>query len=190
MLAYTFWHWRRADVTATDYEARQRAFHHALAAAPPEGFQRSWCHAIAGAPWAADGANAYEDRYVVNGSADLDRLNAAAITASRAAPHDMAAAAAAGGIAGLYTLRVGPLLDRPRIAYWFSKPDGMPYDALFAVLEPTMRSGLTALWMRYMTLGPTPEFCLQATTEILLSSRISGRTIQMRDALEGTDIHR
>jgi hypothetical protein len=30
MLAYVFWHWRRADVSAVAYEALQRRFHAAL----------------------------------------------------------------------------------------------------------------------------------------------------------------
>jgi len=183
VIAYVFWHWKRPGVSAADYESRQRAFHRALAEAPPEGFHRSSCHAIAGVPWAAEGGDAYEDRYLVSDSAALDLLNAGAISASRAAPHDAAAAAAGGGIAGLYTLRSGPMLDDARFAYWFSKPDGMRYDALFALLEPFTREGLTGLWMRYMTLGPTPEFCLQTMTEAELPSPIVARPVEMRSIL-------
>ena len=40
MLAYAFWHWRQPDVSRETYEARQREFHEALAAHPPEGFLR------------------------------------------------------------------------------------------------------------------------------------------------------
>ena len=101
MLAYVFWHWRR-PACPPPYEALQRRFHAALEAAPPAGFSGSRSLAIAGAPWAADGGQAYEDWYLLEGSAALDPLNAAAVTASRQQPHDAAAAAAEGGTAGLY----------------------------------------------------------------------------------------
>ena len=107
MLAYVFWHWRRPQVPAASYETLQRGFHAALAAAPPPGFLRSSTLSIAGAPWAAGGGEAYEDWYLVDGTAALDPLNDAAVTASRRQPHDAAAAAAAGGTAGLYRLRLG-----------------------------------------------------------------------------------
>ena len=96
MLAYTFWHWKRPDVAVEEYEARQRTFHEALGVAPPDSFSGSSCFAISGAPWAGDGGAAYEDWYLVRDSAALDALNAAAISASRQAPHDAAAAVAAG----------------------------------------------------------------------------------------------
>ena len=185
MLGYVFWHWKLPNVPVADYEERQRAFHRALAEAPPQGFKRSSCHAVRGAPWAADGADAYEDRYLVESSRDLDLLNAAAISASRAAPHDAAAAAAAGGTAGLYTLRSESMLDDARFAYCFSKPDGMRYDALFALLEPLTSTGPTALWMRFMTLGPAPEFCLQTTAPIDLPTPIQARRLDLRPVFDG-----
>ena len=103
MLAYVFWHWRRAgrspprpmrrcSAASTRRSGRRRR-------------RRSCARArsrYAGAPWAADGGEAYEDWYLLEGSAALDPLNAAAVTASRQAPHDAAAAVAAGGTAGLY----------------------------------------------------------------------------------------
>jgi len=99
MLAYTFWHWRKASVPRHDYEARVQQFHLALRAHPSAGFSRSYSLAFIGAPWANAGAEAYEDWYLVEGSAALDPLNEAAISASRQVPHDAAAAAAAGGTA-------------------------------------------------------------------------------------------
>ena len=74
MLAYVFWHWRQAGATAGEYEARQRAFHAALAAEPPEGFLRSITLALRGAPWAAAGGDAYEDWYLLDGMAALEPL--------------------------------------------------------------------------------------------------------------------
>ena len=116
MLAYVFWHWRRPEVPAAAYEALQHRFHAALEAAPPAGFIGSCSVAIACAPWAAGGGEAYEDWYLVDGSAGLDPLNAAAVSASRQGPHDAAAAAADGGTAGLYLLRLGEAGDPPGAA--------------------------------------------------------------------------
>jgi hypothetical protein len=65
MLAYVFWHWKRTQISEQDYEARQRSFHAALSATPPDGFIRSASAAVAGAAWAAEGSAAYEDWYFV-----------------------------------------------------------------------------------------------------------------------------
>lgn len=163
LLAYVFWHWRREDVAAPAYEETQQRFHAALAAAPPDGFVASSSFAISDAPWAAAGKEAYEDWYVIRGSAALDPLNEAAVTASRRAAHDAAAAGALGGTAGLYALRFGAPVPAPVRALWFAKPPGMTYDALWTLLRPVARQG--ALWMRRMVLGPAPEFCLHAPAD-------------------------
>jgi hypothetical protein len=180
MLAYVFWHWRRPQISAAAYESLQCRFHEALAAAPPAGFLRSSCLAIAGAAWAAGGGEAYEDWYLVEGSAALDPLNAAAITASRQAPHDAAAGAAGGGTAGLYRLRLGELDGPPRSATWFTKPEGMSYGELFGTLEPTVQAGASALWGRQMTLGPAPEFCLHTASEPSLPAPFLPTTLLCR----------
>jgi hypothetical protein len=170
MLAYVFWHWRRSGVDREAYEAAQRRFHEALAEAPPAGFLISWTSRIAGASWlpgAGDG-EAYEDWYVVDGSAALDALNDAAITASRRQPHDAAATLAAGGTAGLYRMRAGSLLRRPTHASWFSKPPGTDYASLLADCSRAVVDAPHCLWMRQMVLGPTPEFCLQGVGPLAL----------------------
>jgi hypothetical protein len=179
MLAYVFWHWRRADVDAMDYERRQRAFHDALASAPPDGFVRSSIVRVSGAPWANAGRDAYEDWYLVRDSAALDLLNDAAISASRAAPHDAAAAVAAGGTAGVYRLRFGTTDEPPRVAHWFAKPDGMRYDALHGELAPIAERAGASLWCRYMVLGPSPEFCLWSREPIALPAAFAGRTLRL-----------
>jgi hypothetical protein len=94
--------------------------------------------------------------------AALERLNDAAVSAGRAAPHDAVALLAEGGIAGLYGLRGGAPLLQPACSAWFAKPAGMGYAALDAALAPILAGGAGALWSRRMTLGPTPEFCLQS----------------------------
>ena len=52
MLAYVFYHWKRNEISAPDYEQRLRDFHRALTDAPSPGFSQSWCVSLAGAPWA------------------------------------------------------------------------------------------------------------------------------------------
>lgn len=136
LLAYVFWHWKQAEMTAKAYEDRQRAFHAALAAAPPSGFLGSFSVGVSHAPWAAGGGNAYEDWYLVQDFGALGLLNEAAVSAGRAAPHDAAAAVAAGGAGGLYRLRRGAALRRPQYAQWFGKPESMPYSELFDQLAP------------------------------------------------------
>lgn len=165
MLAYVFWHWREASIPDGEYRTRQRAFHEALAAAPSPGFLRSHCLALSGAPWADGGGAAFEDWYLVDGSAALDPLNDAAVGASRKVPHDAAASAARGGTAGLYRLRLGGADGVPRHAAWFAKPAGMPYPELWRRLEPVVEETGGALWGRQMVLGPTPELCLHTERE-------------------------
>ena len=180
MLAYVFWHWPRGGVSPGDYEGLQRRFHAALQAAPPTGFMGSSCAAFGGAPWAAGGGPAYEDWYLLDGSAGLDPLNAAAVTASRQGPHDAAAAAADGGTAGLYSLRLGVQRDPPRAATWFAKPAGMSYGALFTLLGDVIDGEGGALWGRQMTLGPTPEFCLHTAGPVRLPAPLVGATLECR----------
>ncbi len=167
MLAYVFWHWRRSDAAPVLYEEMLAAFQRALRAEPPAGFAECRSFALRGAPWAADGGDAYEDWYLLDDSAALDRLDTAAITAARKQPHDQVAAAAGGGTAGLYALRVGAALPQARHAYWFAKPAGRAYQDVFDALAPIVADGRGALWCRRMVLGPTPEFCLQTVAPVV-----------------------
>lgn len=185
MLAYVFWHWKRAEVAATDYENRQRAFHAALGVAPSSGFLGSFSVGLSQAPWLTGGADAYEDWYLVQDFAALGLLNEAAVSASRAAPHDAAAAIAAGGAGGLYGLRRGAALRQPRYAHWFGKPDGMAYSELFAQLAPVMDQAECALWMRQMVLGPAREFCLHAAAPVSMAAVFRALIIPLRQVVPG-----
>lgn len=180
MLAYVFWHWPRPGVTAADYEARQRAFHSALAAEPPPGFERSYSFALAGAPWANRGQAAYEDWYLVGDSAALDPLNTGAVSAGRRGPHDAAAALAADGIAGLYVPRLGRPLPSAQHARWFGKPLGMSYARLDDLLAPRLKRHGAVLWMRFMVLGPSPEFCVQSAGPLELPEELHGSELELR----------
>lgn len=181
-LAYVFWHWKRATVDVGDYEARQHAFHAALASAAPDGFEGSSCARLSGAPWAADGATAYEDWYVVRDFAALGVLKDAAISASRQAPHDAAAVVALGGTAGVYALQSGGTLSAPTHAYWFGKPEGMSYAKVFAALSPIVREGNAALWLRQLVLGPR-ELCLHARRPLALPSAFAAIEVVLDSAL-------
>lgn len=160
MLAYVFWHVRRAGVTAPEYEAAHRAFHDTLWATPVPGLLGLRIHRLADIPWLTPGQGGYEDWHLLEDSAALDVLNEAAVTRARLAVHDRIAGMAENGTAGLYGLRSGAPIE-PAVAYWLSKPAGMKYADFDASLGPLIASGC-CLWGRRMTLGPTPEFCLHA----------------------------
>ena len=121
----------------------------------------------------------------VRDMASLDSLNQAAVTAARQAPHDAVAQLAADGIAGLYRLRAGTPMFPPRLATWFGKPTGMGYPALFEALAPLVAAGSAALWMRQMTLGPTPEFCLHSNEPVTLPPGFSGLTLPLTPVWTG-----
>jgi len=184
-LAYAFWHWKRSEVSLAVYEARQRAFQDALAADKPPGYLGGTSVRLTGASWAADGGPAYEDWYLVADMAALERLNEAAVTAGRTAPHDAVASLAAGGTAGLYGLRAGDPLALPAFAAWFAKPAGMSYPALTQAVAPLMRTSACALWSRRMTLGPTPEFCLQSMTPVELPNGFNARRFPLEPVWGG-----
>jgi hypothetical protein len=110
----------------------------------------------------------------------LGLLNEAAVSSTRAEPHDVAAAVAAGGAGCLYGLRCGTALRRPRYAHWFSKPEGMPYRELFVQLAPLVDRVEGALWMRQMVLGPAREFCLHAAVRVSLLAGFGALVIPLR----------
>ncbi|HEX6314564.1 MAG TPA: hypothetical protein VFZ73_06875 [Gemmatimonadaceae bacterium] len=178
MLAYFFFHWKRPEVSAHDYEERLRDFHAALKAVPSDGFSESWSAALDGIPWANNGGDSYEDWYLVRNSADLDPLNDAAISASRKVPHDRAAAGTAGGSAGLYRNRAGAAIVNPRFTTWFSKPDGWSYAELYERLDSTLAGG-AVLWQRQMALGPG-EFCLHSNVAAAMPGGIEAQPIALR----------
>lgn len=182
MLAYFFYHWKRPDVDAREYESRLHDFHAALKAAPSDGFSRSWSVALRGATWANNGLDSYEDWYLVRTSADLDPLNDAAISASRKMPHDRVASGTEGGSAGLYRVRAGSVIDNPGFTTWFSKPEGWSYSQLFESLQPLTSAG--ALWQRQMALGPG-EFCLHTKQPVSLPAGITGLAAELRNVFPG-----
>jgi hypothetical protein len=185
MLAYVFWHWKQRDVTGPEYERRQRAFHAALNASPSAGLRGSFSVGLSHAPWAAGGEDAYEDWYLVEDFGALGRLNEAAVSGGRAAPHDAAAAVAAGGAGGVYRLRSGSVVPAPRYAHWFGKPDGVRYADLLAELSPLVDQARGGLWMRQMVLGPAREFCLHAPAPVGLPDAFGALVLSVRPVWAG-----
>ena len=168
MIAYVFWHRRRAGVAVEDYQAALEAFHISLLDSRLPGFRRTMIFQTASLPWLSTEDVLFEDWHLLDGSAVLDRLDEAAVSGERAEPHGRIATLVDTGVAGLYRLRLGePSIPPPRIAYWLSKPAGMSYQAFFDSLQPLCEDG-AALWSRQMVLGPTPEFCLRSSGDLVL----------------------
>ena len=165
MLAYVFWHIPAPTADRDDYERLLIDFHKTLAAHAPPGFGSSLVFRTQNSPWIGNGAPAYEDWYLVDNSTALDAINDAAISGPRKAPHDLVAALATSGAAGLYRLKTGPLdsMRAARHALWFSKP-AITYDAFFAQLRNITEAPQTNLWLRQMVLSAAPEFCLRSAT--------------------------
>ena len=172
-LAYVFWHWLGAGGDVVAYEDALAAFQRTLLENAPPGYRGATVFRHDPAPWLSAPGPHYVDWYLTDGSAALDPLNDRAVSVACRATHDIAAAAAAGGTAGLYRFRqgagqnVGQAAD-VRSATWFSKPAGMSYEALDAAIAERTESIPSQLWSRAMTLGPTPEMCALAPVAISL----------------------
>ena len=144
-----FWHRPRAGVDPAGYAAALTAFHERIGVP-------SWFALLERPPW-SEAAGWYEDWYLVEDWNGLGRLNEAAVTGPRRAPHDAAAAQAGEGTAGIYGLVRGRP-EPPAWAAWVAKPPELAYDAFEAELGAAAGAG--SVWKRQMVLGPTPEFAV------------------------------
>ncbi|MHB8329881.1 MAG: hypothetical protein ACYDD6_09715 [Acidimicrobiales bacterium] len=173
VLAYIFWHRPAVDVDAADYESALAGFHEALARERPEGFVRSAAFNVSQAPWlpgtgtGTGTGTAYEDWYLLSGTAALDPLDEAAIGLRCAGAHGTVAALASAGSAGLYGLKAGHgskaghgVLDLAASATWTDLPIGITRADFTRGLEERASNAKAGLWVRRMTLGPAPEFCI------------------------------
>lgn len=175
MLAYVFWHWPQSSVDPGSYVDHLIAFHQTLAENRPSGFHHSVVFRIRGAGWLNINDEAYEEWYLLDDSAAMDRLNEAAVSGVCEEPHNRVAREAADGVAGLFRLRAGQEnLSQAQCALWLSKPTGMPYKDFYVALEPLTAQAGVALWGRQMTLGPTTEFCIHSPNPIALPPGFSG----------------
>ena len=180
MLAYVFWHWPRPDIDRGSYADHLGQFHHTLAANKPGGFQKSVVFRIENANWLSTQGEAYEEWYLLDDSAAMDRLNDAAVSGACEEPHNRVAREAADGIGGLYRLRAGEEnLATAKFALWLSKPNGVSYADFYAALQPLTSQAGVALWGRQMTLGPTTEFCLQSTSSLQLPADYTSHIIPL-----------
>ena len=163
MLAYVFSHRPAPGVDMTGYEEALRRFHAALASAPSKGFVSSATYRV------GDG---YSDWYLVDSSAALDWLNAAAISGTRTPAHDAAARMAVDAVGKLLSLASGELAPGPGFEVRFAKPAGVGYADLYARLQPLTGQPGVSLWRRMMVLGPPPEFCLLAPSALELPAEM------------------
>jgi hypothetical protein len=169
LLAYVFFHRAASGVQTSTYEAALRGFHAALEGGAPPGFVSSATYRI---------GNGYADWYLVESSAALDRLNEAAVSGARSAPHDAAAHMATDGAGKLLMLQSGSARTDPGFEIRFSKPAGMAYPVFYERIKPwTDRAGVS-LWRRMMVLGPAPEFCLVAPSEQDLPAEMRPETLR------------
>ena len=159
MLAYVFSHRPAGGVDIAVYESALTRFHAALASAPPSGFVRSSTFRV---------GDHYSDWYLVDGSAALDVLNAAAVSGARTPAHDAAAQMAVDAEGKLYSLVSGEPAAGPGFEIRFSKPAGVGYPDHYARLRPYSSGPGVSVWRRMMVLGPPPEFCLLAPSEVEL----------------------
>jgi hypothetical protein len=159
LLAYVFSHRPAGGVDVAAYEDALRQFHAELARASLSGFIESATFAV--------GAG-YSDWYLLESTAAMEVLNAAAVSGARAPAHDSAARMAADGAGKLLSLAAGrPSLDAG-FEVRFGKPAGVPYEDFYARLESWTEAPRVSLWRRMMVLGPPPEFCLLTPEEVEL----------------------
>ena len=175
MLAYVFWHWPQSSVDPESYVNHLTAFHQTLASNKPAGFNESVVFRVRGASWLNTNDEVYEEWYLLDDSAAMDRLNDAAVSGACEEPHNRVAREAQDGIGGLYRLRTGQeKLSEAKYVLWLSKPEGVSYKEFYATLQPLTSQPGVALWGRQMTLGPTTEFCIHSPNAIKLPPGHSG----------------
>ena len=163
MIAYLFFHELAPGADAGAYEEGLRRFHAALAEAGVRGFVSSRTYRVGGG---------YCDWYVVESSAALDQLNDAAVTGRRAPSHDAVARHATKSAGKLLTLARGAFEPDTRFEVRFSKPQGMSYSDLYGRTAGWTKHPGVSLWRRMMVLGPPPEFCLLATSDVAVPEEL------------------
>lgn len=159
-----------------EYQESLLAFQRVLQERQPQGFVALMVLEMARLPWMAEGSEVYEDWYIVENSAALDPLDEAAVTGICQEPHHRVARLAGNGTGGLYRLKQGTIdlgqLAATRSDSWFSKPAGMSYDRLYALLRQSHIDPQDILWQRQMTMGPALEFCLHSAQKHPLAPEI------------------
>ena len=113
-----------------------------------------------GVPWMEPDSAIYMDWYFVENAAALEPLNQSVLHGRRKTDHDTVVQGTSGGVTALYQPKMGVNPIRlPKQISWLSKPKGMTYAAFFDELNIINSDDHASLWMRYLALGPGPEFC-------------------------------
>jgi hypothetical protein len=173
LIAYLFFHEHASHAGVAEYEEGLRRFHASLAAAGVPGFVGSRTYRV---------GSQYCDWYVVTSSAALDPLNDAAVSGRRSAPHAAVAREAVDFAGKLLKLASGEYDADAGTEIRFSKPHGTTYEELYRKIEPWTSMPDVSLWRRMMVLGPPPEFCLLAKSEITLPAELNPQVLR-REAL-------
>lgn len=180
MLTYILWHWPFLEVNAERYEINLADFHRSLAASNIPGFRESVEFRNSDVPWAGLDQRSYEDWYLLDGSAAMNELNEAAVSAASKLFHDNAARGTAGAAAGLYRLQAGqPNATDCRFATWLAKPQGIGYEDFYASVQTWTSQAGVCLWRRQMVLGPTPEFGMFSTNRLRLPSSLAAVSVEL-----------
>ncbi len=169
MLAYVFSHRAADGVDAAVYEESLRRFHTTLASASPSGFIASNTFRT---------GNAYADWYLLESSAALDVLNAAAVSGARAPVHDAAAQMALDGAGKLLRLAAGEPSMNAGFEVRFAKPARVTYVDLYARLQTWTSGAGVGFWRRMMVLGPPPEFTIVTPAELELPADLLPEVIR------------
>ena len=173
MIAYVFWHARRASVDGQDFERGLRAFHAGLAEHPPEGFASSVTLRAGPLPWMA-GKIAYEDWYHVRDFTSIGILNERAASGGHADAHDHVASYSEHGTGSIYALEAGALRGAPGFMYWLDRPDGLSTPAFLDEMRTRVGDLGGELWRRQLSLGPATEYCIRGDAKMELPYRHLG----------------
>ena len=171
MVAYVFSHRPAEGADIAAYEDSLRRFHSELAKAALSGFVDSATFSV--------GAG-YSDWYLLENTAAMEVLNAAAVSGARASAHDSAAKVSADGAGKLLSLVSGKASMDDGFEVRFGKPKGMAYDNLYAKLETWTLGPGVSLWRRMMVLGPPPEFCFITPSKVDLPPEMHPEVLERR----------
>lgn len=174
MIAYVFWHVPRVGADDAIYTARLARFQEELEKAGPNttGLAADpQCWRMDDVPWLAAGRTVYADLYLMDGTAQMEILNSAAVSGDLKAPHDAVAELYGKGAGSLYQIRAGSVPANPYHSYWFAKPSGMTYAELDQHVTPLLTDAV--LLRRMMVLGPSPEFAILSSAPVSLPASVS-----------------
>jgi hypothetical protein len=186
MFAYLFWHTRKAEVPATDYEQGLATFGKELLKCGCTGLRGTASFRISTVPWLDDQAG-YEDWAIVDGPGVLEKLNTSAVSGAMAPLHGRVADAMALGHGGFYQHLWGDLAPfSADAARWLTRPRGITFRP---VLEEITRSAgqPVSVWRRFMVLGPGKEFLVLGRAPLRLQLPLGWEAHAVRRSAVATE---